>query len=91
MKYCKRRAVAFRGKRAKVHLQSFVAELDAGFVLAFAEHLLHFRMRDEFFERVGRAGAGDQKIQIADGFLAAAQAAGGGDLLDAIDASIDIR
>ena len=40
-------------------------------------------MLDETFQRVGRAGPGDQQIEIADGFLAAPQAARGVDFLDA--------
>ena len=40
-----RRAVALRGSARKIHLQTFEAELDAGLVGSFAEHLVHFGMR----------------------------------------------
>ena len=77
------RAVAFVRQRAQIHLQAFQSVLDAGLVGAFAEHCVSFGVVDEALERFGGARAGDQQIEIADGFLAAAQAAGGRDLIDA--------
>ncbi len=83
-----RGAIALGGQGAQIYLQVFVAVLDAGFVGAFAEHFLHLGMRDECFERIRRAGSGDQEIEIADGFASAAQAAGGSDFFDVDGAEI---
>ena len=77
------RAVAFVRERAQVHLQAFESILNAGLVGAFAEDGVRFGMLDESLQRVGRAGTGDEKIEIADGVLTAPQAAGCRDFFDA--------
>ena len=71
-------------KRAQIDLQAFEAESHAGLVRAFAEHFMHARMRDESVQRTGRSGTGDEKIQIADGFLAPPHASRGADFFEAL-------
>src|ERR1700677_3778967 len=70
-------------KRAQVHLQTIESILNAGLVGAFAECVVRSGMLNETFQRFGSTGSGDEKIEIADGFLAAPEAARGGDLFDA--------
>ena len=77
-----RGAVAFRGQSAQIHLQALMTVLDAGLVGTFSEHFLHLGVGHEFLERRGGAGTGDEKIEIAHGFTAAAETAGRGDFLD---------
>src|SRR5262249_46637475 len=47
------------------------------------DHLPHLAVVDEALERRTRIGAGNQQVEISDGFLAAPQAAGWSDFLDA--------
>ena len=78
-------AETVRRQRAHVHLQTFAPHLGAGLVLAVAQHLLDARIRDEAVERGRGLRAGDQQVQVAHGFAAAPQAAGGRDGLHAGD------
>ena len=76
-------AIAFVRERAQIHLEAFQSVLDARLVDAFAEHAVSFGMVYETLQGFRRAGPGYQQVEIADGVLAAAETAGGGELLQA--------
>ncbi len=80
-------AVAAAGEEADIDLE-VVAEGEADFVLALGEKLVDERESGNVFyggaDDVGFAGwAGDEEVEVADGFAAATEAAGGRDLVDA--------
>ncbi len=77
-------AVAFRRKRAEIHLNAFVAEGDARLVFAAPDHFLSLWMPDELFLRRKRAGTSDQQVEIAHRFAPPAQASGGSDFFDSL-------
>ncbi len=82
-----RGAVAGAGQEADVDLE-IVAQREADLVLAAGEQLVDQRQRgyvlDGGSDDVGLAGgAGDEEVEVAYGLAAAAQGAGGGDLVDA--------
>ena len=84
-----RGAEAFLCEEAHVDLHA-VGEQEADFVFAVGQHLLDARELQDVLRRWRRrssamswpAAQGDEEIEIADGFLAAAQRAGGRDGLD---------
>ena len=71
-----RGAVAFLRKHAHVHLNPFEAELHASFIFAFGEHFAYFRVLHEAIENGLRLRVADKQIEVADGFLAAAERTG---------------
>ena len=76
-----------RGKEADVDLE-VVAEGEGDFVLAAGHEVIDEGkggdVLDGSFDDVGLAGgAGGEEVEVADGFAAAAEGAGGGDLVDA--------
>ncbi len=77
--------IALLGQSAQIHLQSFQAELDAGFVRTLSQHLVDFWMLGERLDGCFGVRTRRQQIQIADRLLAAAQAARGRHRFDARD------
>ncbi len=80
-------SVAAAGEETDVYLE-VVAEGEGDFVLAFGQELVYERegcyVLDGCCDYVGFAGwAGDEQVEVAYGFAAAAEGAGGGDLVDA--------
>jgi hypothetical protein len=80
-------AVAAARKEADIDLK-VVAEGEADFVLALGEELVDEGQSGDVLYRstdyVGFAGrTGDEKVEVADGLAATAEAAGGSDLVDA--------
>ncbi len=80
-------AVAGAGEQANVDLE-VVAQGEADFVLAAGEQLVDEGQGGDVLDgrrdHLGLAGgAGDEQVEVADGLAAAAEGAGGGDLLDA--------
>ncbi len=87
-------SVAGAGEEADVDLE-IVAEGEADFVLAFGEELVDEGQGGDVFDGggddVGLAGrAGDEEVEVADGLAAAAEGAGGGDLVDAGEGADEI-
>ena len=70
-----RRAIAFLGHGAHVHLQALQPETRAGLVGAVSEDFVHARMGDKPVQRGLGPGPAHQQVEIADGLLAPAQAA----------------
>ena len=75
-----RRAIGFRRKQAHVDLQA-VGEMEADLVLAFGDDVVNAGIGGDVIDRgagvLGRAGrAGDQQVEVAGGFAAAAERAG---------------
>ena len=85
-----RRAIGIRRKGADIHLQA-VAEFEADLVIALGQDLHDAGKAQDLFDQIGAllvvdaAGAGDQHVEIANGFAAAAQRSGRRDFLDALD------
>ena len=80
-------SVAGAGEQADVDLE-VVAEGEGDFVLAFGEEFVDEGEGGDVLDcggdYVGLAGgAGDEEVEVADGFAAAAEGAGGGDFVDA--------
>ena len=75
-KVLQRRSVTGRVQGAHIHLQSFAAQFDAGLIFAAAQNFLHARMTGNNFQCRRRVRTGNQKVQVADCFLAAPQASG---------------
>ena len=80
-------SVAGAGKEADVDLE-IVAQGEADFVLAFGEELVDEGEGGDVLDCGGddiglAGGAGDEEVEVADGLAAAAEGAGGGDLVDA--------
>jgi len=67
-------AVTFVRERAEVHLKALETILNAGLVGAFAKNGVSFGVLSESLQCIGRARTGDEKIEIANGVLATAQA-----------------
>ena len=87
-------SVAAAGEEADVDLE-VVAEGKADFVLAFGEELVDERKGGDMFDRrADDAGfacrAGDEEVEVAHGFPASAEAAGGSDLIDAREGADEI-
>ncbi len=73
-----RGAVAGAGQQANVYLEA-VAEVEADLVLAFGEEFVDERKRGDVVDGGGddfgfAGGPGDEEVDVADGFAAAAEA-----------------
>ena len=80
-------SVAGAGEEADVDLE-VVAEGEGDFVLAAGEELVDEGQGGDVLDGGGddvgfAGGAGDEEVEVADGLAAAAEGAGGGDLVDA--------
>ena len=84
-----RGAVGFGGQQAHVDLQA-VAEIEADLVFALGDDAVDAGIGGDVFDG-GRGvfrlagGAGDEQVEVAGGFAAAAQRAGGRDAFDAVE------
>src|ERR1700753_2641359 len=80
-------SVAAAGKEADVDLK-IVAQGEADFVLSLRYQLIDEGKSGDVFDGCAddvrlAGGAGDEEVEVADGFAASAERAGGGDLVDA--------